>query len=708
MESSPKPNGSMRQRGAADDVRVIVLGSVMLLFLSYWRVAAVVLCDLASTAYYIGGIVEQSVGPAAPWYILAVLLFSYAVRSMYIESSSLFVRGGVYRVVKEAMGGFMAKLSVSALMFDYVLTGPISGVSAGQYIMSLLLEIMHHVTGKTLGPEFSIAIRNWGSVAIAGSITLYFFWQNLIGLRESSDKAVKIMIATTVMGVTILLWCIVTLTVQGPRNAVPLLPDLHDRPDPQTGQPFSPLGFLQGTQIGDRLAALHGGEWLSVIGAVGLCIAFAHAILAMSGEETLAQVYRETEAPKLPNFRKAALIVFIYSLLLTGGVSFLAVLLIPNDVRMTQYSDNLISGLAMHVVGPLAMRFVLHAFVVLVGFLILAGAVNTAIIGSNGVLNRVAEDGVLHDWFLKPHPRHGTTYRILFLIAGMQLFTILVSRGNVLILGEAYAFGVVWSFVFKAAAMTVLRFKNTTPREYKVPFNIRLGSYELPIGLSLIFVVLLIAATMNLLTKPLATEWGLGFTAAFLTIFVVSERTQPQRRNSQNEHLEEFNLQEADEITADGLGLEHPDRKLLVVRSSDPLDIFDKVLAEIDPSKTDVIVMATKVIPGPVTHLLSPQLNRYDQALMTAVVAKAEKIGKHITPVMIPTNNRIHAILRTAQEIGAQEIIMRVEKLADATRLRERIVSHWKKLQGRPSATIAVRLLSAEAEESFQLDGNAG
>ncbi len=256
--------------------------------------------------------------------------------------------------------------------------------------------------------------------------------------------------------------------------------------------------------------------------------------------------------------------------------------------------------------------------------------------------------------------------------------------------------------------MTVLRFKNTTPREYKVPFNIRLGSYELPIGLSLIFVVLLIAATMNLLTKPLATEWGLGFTAAFLTIFVVSERTQPQRRNSQNEHLEEFNLQEADEITADGLGLEHPDRKLLVVRSSDQLDVFDKVLAEIDPSKTDVIVMATKVIPGPVTHLLSPQLNRYDQALMTAVVAKAEKIGKHITPVMIPTNNRIHAILRTAQEIGAQEIIMRVEKLADATRLRERIVSHWKKLQARPSATIAVRLLSAGAEESFQLDGNAG
>src|SRR6478752_6994580 len=122
--------------------RVIMVGSVMFTFISYWRTAAVVLCDLASTAYYIGGIVESSIGPAAPWFILAVMLFSYAVRSVYIESCSLFVRGGVYRVVKEAMGGILGKFSVSALMFDYILTGPISAVSAGQYIMGLLLQFL--------------------------------------------------------------------------------------------------------------------------------------------------------------------------------------------------------------------------------------------------------------------------------------------------------------------------------------------------------------------------------------------------------------------------------------------------------------------------------------------------------------------------------------------------------------------------------------
>src|SRR5262249_39123009 len=148
-----------------------------------------------------------------------------------------------------------------------------------------------------------------------------------------------------------------------------------------------------------------------------------------------------------------------------------------------EYADNLIGGLAMNVAGPMEARLLLNAFVVIVGFLILAGAVNTAIIGSNGVLNRVAEDRVMPEWFLKPHPRCGTTHRVLYLIVFLQLFTIVASRGDVLLLGEAYAFGVVWSFVFMTLAMLVLRFKRSEQREFKVPGNIRIGKTEIPLGL---------------------------------------------------------------------------------------------------------------------------------------------------------------------------------------------------------------------------------
>src|SRR5476649_2904120 len=121
--------------------KVLVATTAMLAFISFWRAAAIVLNDLASSAYYAGGESESFIGKSAPWFILGVMLFSYCVRAVYVESCSMFVRGGVYRVVKEALGGTLAKFSVSALMFDYVLTGPISGVSAGQYLAGLLNEL---------------------------------------------------------------------------------------------------------------------------------------------------------------------------------------------------------------------------------------------------------------------------------------------------------------------------------------------------------------------------------------------------------------------------------------------------------------------------------------------------------------------------------------------------------------------------------------
>src|SRR5437773_8521641 len=136
------PRHQLRGESSEDSrLNFIVPATVMLSFISFWRAAAIVLCDLGSSAYYVGGIAEQSTGKAAPWFILAIMLFSYAVRAVYIETCSMFVRGGVYKVVREAMGGAAAKFSVSALLFDYVLTGPISGVSAGLYMAGLINEL---------------------------------------------------------------------------------------------------------------------------------------------------------------------------------------------------------------------------------------------------------------------------------------------------------------------------------------------------------------------------------------------------------------------------------------------------------------------------------------------------------------------------------------------------------------------------------------
>ena len=165
----------------------------------------------------------------------------------------------------------------------------------------------------------------------------------------------------------------------------------------------------------------------------------------------------------------------------------------------------------MYMVGPLFWRILFRIFVVLVGFLILSGAINTSIIGSTGVLMRVAEDGVLTDWFRKPHTKFGTSYRIVNLVFILQMFTIIASRGNVIMLGEAYAFGVIWSFTFNSLAMLVLRWKYKGERGWKVPPNLRIGKIEIPVGLLSVFMVLLATATVNLFTKSVATVSGIVF-----------------------------------------------------------------------------------------------------------------------------------------------------------------------------------------------------
>src|SRR5213080_4520997 len=205
--------------------KVIVATTVMLSFISFWRAAAIVLNDLGSSAYYVGGIAEKAVGRAAPWFILGVMLFSYAVRAVYVESCAMFTRGGVYRVVKESMGGTLAKLSVSALMFDYILTGPISGVSAGQYIVGLIAQTMIYF-GHPWIP--SVSTVNHLAAGIAALITIYFWRRNTRGIHESSDDALRIMYVTTVMVVLLIGWSSFTILTQPKMQRLPPAPAPHN------------------------------------------------------------------------------------------------------------------------------------------------------------------------------------------------------------------------------------------------------------------------------------------------------------------------------------------------------------------------------------------------------------------------------------------------------------------------------------------------
>jgi amino acid transporter len=646
--SSPVPPTSPSNR-----VRIVVATSVMLTFISYWRAAAIVLNDLASSAFYACGIAEQAVGKSAPWFIVAVMLFSFAVRAVYVESCSMFVRGGVYRVVKEALGGTLAKLSVSALMFDYILTGPISGVSAGQYIVGLINETfitadvhgwipraVHNLYNGT--PHLNV---NLTSVVFALAVTIYYWWENTKGIQESSEKALRVMQITTVMVVILLAWSALTLFKSG-YNSVPL-------PTPQNLH-FSKesLGFLRHSFPEQSLAKM--------FGLLGIMIAFGHSVLAMSGEESLAQVNRELAHPKLKNLKKAAIVIAIYSFVFTGLSALLSVMLIPDAVRVPVYKDNLISGLAMYMWGPEILRLIFRAFVVVVGFLILSGAVNTAIIGSNGVLNRVSEDGVLADWFRFPHRKYGTSSRIINLVVLLQVLTILASRGDVYVLGEAYAFGVIWSFTFNSLAMLVLRFKYKGVRGWKVPPNLTIAGYELPIGLVSVFLVLLATALVNLATKSVATVAGVSFSVVFFVIFTVSEHANRKKYALAKEQMKDhFQLLQSDTVERGSLGI-RAGNVLVPVRDYNTLNHLRWVLEHINLREQDVVVMTARVSQfGSAAYGLSTEqiFSDYEQTLFTRAVSVAESFGKKISLLVVPARDPWSAVAQTAHNLESSAVV---------------------------------------------------
>src|SRR5438128_20983 len=530
MSTTPNSTAASGRRGNGVP-RVIVATTALLTFISFWRAAAIVLNDLASSAYYAGGEAEGYIGKTAPWFILAIMLFSYAVRAVYVESCSMFVRGGVYRAVKMSLGGTLAKFSVAALLFDYILTRPISGVAAGLYLAGLINDLFQyfHLSGPLAPGTISFIAA---SFAIA--VTLYFWWQNTKGVAESSEKALQIMKLVTVMVVMLIVWCGYTIPVR--HSGLPPCPH--------------PLNLMF---IPSALGWLAHISLPHMFGIIAIFIALGHSVLAMSGEESLAQVYREIESPKLPNLKKAGAVIFVYSMVFTSLVSFFAVMIIPDGARQG-FLENLIGGLAMNLEGPLIVRLIFHAFVVVVGAVILAGAVNTAIVGSNGVLNRVSEDGVLRDWFRQPHPRFGTSYRIINIIVLLQILTILISRGDVTFLANLYAFGVIWSFAMNGLAVLVLRYTNPGQREFQVPLNFTIRGVQVPFGLGLITLTLFLTAFINLFNKPVATMAGGAFSVLLYIVFTISEH-RAKRRGIARVEMDQFNLELEGELTPEGVGV---------------------------------------------------------------------------------------------------------------------------------------------------------
>ena len=273
----------------ADRIRVVLATRALLAFTPSWRAAALALAELGCVAFFAAGISEEAIGPAAPWYVLAAVLIGVAVRAVDVEGCGLFVRGGTFGLVRQGLGEFAGRVAASALLVERLLLGSLAAAAAGRYATALFRA--------GLVPEMSPAGAENTAVAVAVGL-LAIVW---LGRRRGRMFSTLTISSAVIGGCSLLLlaivWALITLAGRGGTLApLPFTP----------AAPASPL---------DAILAL--GSVMFVIGGV----------------DTLSQIAPELEPPRILNLKRTALIVAVFSLLVTASVGFLVAALVPISIR---------------------------------------------------------------------------------------------------------------------------------------------------------------------------------------------------------------------------------------------------------------------------------------------------------------------------------------------------------------------------------------
>jgi hypothetical protein len=246
----------------------------------------------------------------------------------------------------------------------------------------------------------------------------------------------------------------------------------------------------------------------------------------------------------------------------------------------------------------------------------------------------------------------------------------------------------------------VLRFKEKSPREWKVPFNINLGSNEMPIGLGVIATLLFSIAGINLITKEVATISGVAFTLVFFLIFLISERIN-ERKEGTAAHVEmdQFQIHTQENVSSESVGL-HPGNTLCFVHDYHTLDHVRKALQLTSTSKEDLVVMTVQILKGPDTGYKGIAEHRiftsYKQLLFTRVVALAEKEGKSVHLLVVPSSNIPDAIARTAAQLESGQVIDGPSPVLTPEGQAKRFRKAWEKLRDKPKHQIRFRIIEPD------------
>lgn len=634
-------------------IRVVLSSTALLPFISIGHAAALAIAQLGVAAFFIPSVTRNYVGDTAIWFVLAATCFAAFARAVDIESWALLIPGGTVGRVASAFSPRVTGFAKAVALVERVILAALAAVVIGHYIASVSATAI-------AGWRFTGYVRPEDIATLVAVAVLGILWLTTRLGREVHRGPVSRGIW---IGVGVLLLVIIWSALSLIRSHQPL-----------TGVAALPV-FPEITGLAP-LDALF-----------GVLAAFALSLPVLGGGEVLAHAAQELRPPRVQALRRTAVLTVLYAGLVTTVGTLLVILLIPASEQPVWANAPLV-GLAQHLAAPSSVRVLLAIAVAAASALLLGPAAQAAVNEAEQMLHRFSTDGTLPSGLASLHTRFGTPARAIDVTFIATTFVVIASSGRIEWLSRAYGVAIALMLLVTIATLVRIRTTRPGPTPFKAGGNITSRGRERPAGMLIAAAVVLASVAALMLFGDAPTAATVAVIAMLASWLATTAKYAPPVQSTRDEST--FDLLLAAELSPDHIEA-RPGNVLVPVRNP---HLLAHVTAALQTAgDRDVVVMTARLLGVDVNEETANQATptAYERRLLSDVVAVAERAGRPVRLLIVPTRHVVDAIVATAIRLRSSDVFVGESSTLSAADQARLLGEAWERTE-KPAA-LDVRLV---------------
>jgi magnesium transporter len=598
-------------------IRVVLSSAALQPFMSVRNSAALAIAQLGVAAFFISGIARTALGESAGWFVLGATVFAAVARAIDIESWALLMPGGFVSRATTAFGPRAAGIAKAAALTERLLLGALASVVVGHYVASVSAT-------SIAGWRFTGFVRPEDLATLVAIGAIGMLWLRIrIGRDMARDRMTRgIWIGIGIL-VLALVWAAISVALSGPGLSSLVAP-----------LPSAPV-------IG----------WPPADAVIAWVLGFALVVPVIGGGDVLARAAHELPPPRLQALRTTGLLSALFAIVATALGTFLVILLVPASEQALWVNAPL-AGLAQHLSGPPSLRALMAVMLACAAVLMLIPASQSALSDAEQMLQRSSADGTLPSTLAALHTRLGTPTRAVDVTVVAMILVVLASGGRVSWLARAYGVAIVAMLVLTIAALTRLRRLRPGTLPFEVPGHVRVGGRKIPGG-RLVAATILIACTLGLILSGDGPSIAAATLLTGLSLWFTSAGRDTPVELSADDST--FDLLVSADLSPHQIEA-RPGNVLVPVRNP---HLLAHVVAALQTSgDRDVVVMTARLIDTDVSEESAQQATPtpYERRLLSDVVTLAERVGRPVHLVIVPTRNVLDAIVTTVVRLRSSDV----------------------------------------------------